>query len=199
MLPSKTQWASWTLPSKYSLVSVLMGLISIVLAVLLFLYQEYGKSSAVNQVKDLVSQSVLHIVPNDLKFYLDEIKDNGHPNRFTVSLTVQARTPPILLVRKAEVTSFNLNQNHFSNEYLEFREFNVINVTSDKISLESAAEVAEIKLVVNTRFVFVKPTDLVWNAESLRDQEVGNVEVKLYYQYQGREQSKLIKVPIRFV
>lgn len=182
----------------YSKAGFYTGVISLVLTICLFVYQETKPSSQDLIENSIDTQPILHTVSGDFTFYLNQIKDDTYPNRYIVKLQVQARKTPILLMRKAKVKKFVLVEDYFLYKDDYFRKFKIVNVKTNKISLEKKSEIAEIELIMDTTSIFINPHDLVWNAEDLKDREMGHILVEFFYQYKGKEESETIRVPIRF-
>lgn len=190
----KNKWKSWSFPEKCSVIGIPIAIFGILISQV---SNGFSFSNDTPENLRVSTENVIHVIPGDFTFNLNNIRDNSYPNKYTVSLKVQARKTPVLLLRKALVNSFLLNEDYFVKEYI--KDFKIVNVNTSSLSLENVSDTAEIELTLDTMFVFINPNDLVWNADSLSQEEMGKIEIKLYFQYHGNEISKIVNVPIRFI
>ncbi|WP_281543769.1 hypothetical protein [Grimontia sp. SpTr1] len=142
--------------------------------------------------------SLIHVVPDDVIFDIDKHSDD-RTSKWVATIQIQARKTPILLVKKAELVSFQLDGQYFSTPEVQFeKRVELTNVELDTISLENIGDIAEMKLKFEPASIYVSPHQLVWRRENLRDKKAGVIVAKVYYVFDGQEISETVNMTIRF-
>lgn len=204
---NREQWSSWGTLEKCTYVggvlaipSFLLGLVGIVIGVWPF-ETSTSTNKAVTRVDNKMAESrssVIHVVPDDVIFNLDKHSDD-RTSKWAARIQIQARKVPILLVRKAELVSFQLDEQYFSTPEVQLeKRVELTNIELGTVSLESVGDIAEMILKFEPSSIYVSAHQLVWSKESLRDKKAGVIVAKLYYVFDGQEISETVNMSIRF-
>lgn len=146
----------------------------------------------------ILGSNLVHLAPDDFIFDLKKMSDDLTKIRnYKVNIKIHPKKLPVFLKRKATIERFELNESHFT--YTDFeREFKLINIKLDKHSLNEKSNSALMTLILDTSFIFVRPIDVVYNADSLKEKRIGFISIRVYFDYQNKEHSKLVEIPIVF-
>lgn len=207
LLINREQWNNWGILEKCTYVGGVLALPSFLLAVvglILGLWSLDTSTTTNKVVTNLDSKisdnrgEIVHIVPDDVVFDLDKHSDDRQ-SKWIAHIKMQARKAPILLIKKAELLSYVLEEHYFSPPDTPFPpNVELTNIDINKISLESISDLAEIELKFEPSFIYVSPQQLAWDLPDLRGEKVGEIQTKLYYIYDGQEVSEIVNMPIRF-
>jgi hypothetical protein len=165
----------------------------------------FKSDSILNEVKDisvnlepLIGDQLAHIVPDDFIFDLNKIADTSSTiHNYEVNIKIHSKKSPIFLKRKAVIESFDLNDSHFSYSKYD-KEFKLMNIKLDSHNLKVDNSSATITLILDTHFIYVRTIDVVYNADYLKEKKVGDIFISVFFDYQDKEYSKLVKIPIVF-
>ncbi|ELJ8875699.1 TPA: hypothetical protein NJ590_004565 [Vibrio parahaemolyticus] len=204
---NREQWTRWGVLEKCTYIggvlaipSFLIGLLGFVLGVWSF-ETSTATNKAVTSLDNKIADSrssLIHVVPDDVIFNLDKHLDD-RTSKWVAKVQIQARKTPILLVKKAELVSFQLDEQYFSTPEVQLeKRVELTNIELDTISLENVGDIAEMQLKFEPALIYVSAHQLVWRRENIRDKKAGVVVAKLYYVFEGQEISETVNMAIRF-
>ncbi|CAH1235012.1 hypothetical protein THOG11_350008 [Vibrio harveyi] len=199
LFPSKQMWSDWSYIDRCTYIGTIVGILGLILGALSFIdvTKTENEVTSIKKVLDNAGADSVHVLPNELEFNLNEHSEN-RTKRFNATIIVQARNIPILMTKKVELLSYQLNSAYFTSENFE-KKFEINKVSVSKPSIESASETAIVEIEFDTMFVYVNANTLVWNIDRARGERAGSISVRFYFIYQGNEYSKDVIIPIRFV
>tara|TARA_R110001583_G_scaffold194099_1_gene364262 strand:- start:1197 stop:1772 length:576 start_codon:yes stop_codon:yes gene_type:complete len=166
------------------------------------IFQNKATQEDVSDIKEIsqqgASSKLIHVTPGDFKFDLLSMRDTDNQTHvYSVILNVVAKKGDLYLKKKAVVEGFNLNDIYFS--YTEYeRNFKLVNISFEKSNLKNKHDSIDVILFFDPEFIFVRPVDVVYNAERLDEHKVGNISVRLFFDYEEKENSILVEIPVVF-
>lgn len=194
MLPTRKQWKSWSLPSKYSAIGLFLTVVGLVVTLISpFLGADY----VVENIKhNDEKRRVVHALPIDFKL---NITKGNIGDDIEGGVILQAREAPILLNKNIEISNFTFDPKYFSLDKVDekFVSVKIKDVQLNKLSLEKAGETVDFLVTVRPSFLFVRPNYSVWNLESSSGEKVGEITLLLRYSTLNSEKSINVTVPIR--
>lgn len=149
-------------------------------------------------IEQQAGETILHIVPEEVAINVSTMSDSGFPDFYQTELIIQARKHPILLSNKVKLVSQEFNEDYFSEDITHYdNNFEILKISSDRISIERIGDVAKIKLLIKPMFVFPDTSCIVYGR--CKNEIVGKIVLEVYYTYGGSEFSSIVEVPIRFI
>jgi hypothetical protein len=204
-LVTKDQWSDWNLIDRCTYIGTGIGVLSFILGCggLLISILSLGNASTtaekVSDISDIVTKNVsrnVHIIAGDVILNLGAHMED-RSSKWNASVTFQARKSPILLINKAELLEYEIEERYLTTDDLSFKPtLKLTDVKFDQISLESIGDITNLQLKFEPSFVFISANNLTWRLESIRGDNFGYLKVKLYYIYNEQELSETIQLPI---
>ena len=194
MLPTKKQWKSWGLPSKYTALSLLLGIIGLIITVI----APIVSSDYIVEKMNLggTEKKVIHLFPVDFNLNIAQ----GNIGKDLVGgFILQARSEPILISKNVKISSFTIKDHYFNLDQPAKPELVVKNVEIDKISLERISDKARFIIKIRPSFLYVTTYYTVYNMESAKGTKVGEVDLVVQYEHMGEILKANITVPIRLI
>jgi hypothetical protein len=90
-LPTKREWMTWPLTSKYSAIGLLIGFISLLVTLFIFFYSRSDQNGAVHN--STVNIEIINTIPDSENIEKDS-KGAVHQNKFTPSAGVKVISTP---------------------------------------------------------------------------------------------------------